>query len=374
MKSAESPRNTTPNSDRESTEISLFVRTSDEEIKKWDKSRIFDALMRETDISEDAAAIVAREVEKMIGELQLDVITAPLIRELTNAKLVEYGLAKIRRQHTRLGVPLYDARQIIMSPNKENANVPHGPEATNLTLAEQIKKEFALLEVFSQDLADAHMRGDIHLHDLGMVEKQLNRDTSLYNKYFGPQRFAGQPWYGGHLGETNDNNYCYFDAGGMQFMVLSLEYSPRDETLAWAAEVAARHPRHRVILVTHCYMRPKGRDSQTGGVFGNSGDGVWEKLVRRAPNIFLVVSGHVLGVGRQVSVNEAGLPVHETLVDYQGLPNGGDGWLRIMRFIPSQDRIEVRAYSPLLDETMEDQEHTFSLEYSMTAPALRKAG
>ncbi len=177
------------------------------------------------------------------------------------------------------------------------------------------------------------------------------------------------------MGETNDNNYRYFDAGGMQFMVLSLEYSPQvTKRLRGRAEVAARHPRHRVILVTHCYMRPKGRDSQTGGAFGNSGDGIWEKLVRRAPNIFLVVSGHVLGVGRQVSVNEAGLPVHETLVDYQGLPNGGDGWLRIMRFIPSEDRIEVRAYSPLLDETMEDQEHTFSLEYSMTAPALRKAG
>ncbi|MBP7087261.1 MAG: anaerobic ribonucleoside-triphosphate reductase [Methanomassiliicoccales archaeon] len=186
MKSAESPRNTSPNSERESTEISLFVRTSDEEIKKWDKSRIFDALMRETDISEDAAAIVAREVEKMIGELQLDVITAPLIRELTNAKLVEYGLSKIRRQHTRLGVPLYDARQIIMSPNKENANVPHGPEATNLTLAEQIKKEFALLEVFSQDLADAHMRGDIHLHDLGMVDRPYCSGQSIeYVKKFG---------------------------------------------------------------------------------------------------------------------------------------------------------------------------------------------
>ncbi|HNX47637.1 MAG TPA: anaerobic ribonucleoside-triphosphate reductase [Methanomassiliicoccales archaeon] len=164
----------------------MFVRTSDEEIKKWDKSRIYDALMRETDISEDAAAIVSREVEKMIGELQLDVITAPLIRELTNAKLVEYGLAKIRRQHTRLGVPLYDARQIIMSPNKENANVPHGPEATNLTLAEQIKKEFALLEVFSQDLADAHMRGDIHLHDLGMIDRPYCSGQSIeYVKKFG---------------------------------------------------------------------------------------------------------------------------------------------------------------------------------------------
>lgn len=172
--------------DKESTELSLFVRTSDEEIRKWDKSKIFDALMRETTISEDAAAIVAREVEKMISELDIEVITAPLIRELTNAKLVEYGLSKIRRQHTRLGVPLYDARQIIMNPNKENANVPHGPEATNLTLAERIKKEFALLEIFSQEMADAHMRGDIHLHDLGMIDRPYCSGQSIeYVKKFG---------------------------------------------------------------------------------------------------------------------------------------------------------------------------------------------
>ncbi|WP_019176929.1 anaerobic ribonucleoside-triphosphate reductase [Methanomassiliicoccus luminyensis] len=171
---------------KESTELSLFVRTSDEELKKWDRAKIFDALMRETTISEDAAAIVSREVEKMMTELEIDVITAPLIRELTNAKLVEYGLSKIRKQHTRLGVPLYDARQIIMMPNKENANVPHNPEATNLTLAENIKKEFALLEVFSQDLADAHMRGDIHLHDLGMVDRPYCSGQSIeYVKKFG---------------------------------------------------------------------------------------------------------------------------------------------------------------------------------------------
>ncbi len=172
--------------EKESTELSLFVRTSDEEIRKWDKTKIYDALIRETTISEDAASIVAREVEKMILELELDVVTAPLIRELTNAKLVEYGLAKIRKQHTRLGVPLYDARQIIMNPNKENANVPHGPEATNLTLSERIKKEFALLEVFSQDMSDAHMRGDIHLHDLGMIDRPYCSGQSIeYVKKFG---------------------------------------------------------------------------------------------------------------------------------------------------------------------------------------------
>jgi len=187
MKATESIQKTTDfGSEKESTELTLFVRTSDEELKKWDRVKIYDALMRETTISEDAASIVAREVEKMISELEIEFVTAPLIRELTNAKLVEYGLSKIRKQHTRLGVPLYDAREIIMAPNKENANVPHGPEATNLTLAENIKKEFALLEVFSQDLADAHMRGDIHLHDLGMIDRPYCSGQSIeYVKKFG---------------------------------------------------------------------------------------------------------------------------------------------------------------------------------------------
>ena len=171
---------------KESTDITLFVRTSDEEIKKWDKSRIYDALMRETNIGEDAASIVAREVEKMISKMEIEYITAPLIRELTNAKLVEYGLEAIRKQHTRLGVPIYDAREIIMSPNKENANVPHGPEATNLTLAENIKKEFALLEVFTPDIADAHMKGLVHLHDLGMIDRPYCGGQSIeYVKKFG---------------------------------------------------------------------------------------------------------------------------------------------------------------------------------------------
>lgn len=170
----------------ESTDLTLFVRTSDEELKKWDKQRIFEALMRETDISEDAAAIVATEVDKMVSKMEIEYITAPLIREMTNAKLIEYGLESIRKQHTRLGVPLYDARQIIMNPNKENANVPHGPEATNLTLSENIKKEFALLEVFTPDIADVHMSGTVHLHDLGMIDRPYCSGQSIeYVKKFG---------------------------------------------------------------------------------------------------------------------------------------------------------------------------------------------
>jgi anaerobic ribonucleoside-triphosphate reductase len=172
----------------ESTEIGLFVRTSDENggMKKWDRQKIYDALVRETDINPDAARVVAAEVEKMVSKMDIAYITAPLIRELTNAKLMEYGLESIRKQHTRLGTPIYDAREIIVSPNKENANVPHGPEATNLTLAETIKKEFALLEVFSPEVADAHMNGLIHLHDLGMIDRPYCSGQSIeYVKKYG---------------------------------------------------------------------------------------------------------------------------------------------------------------------------------------------
>jgi ribonucleoside-triphosphate reductase (formate) len=170
----------------ETTDMALFVRTSDEAMNGWDRQRIVEALIRETYVDVDTANAIAREVEELIAGSKIRMITAPLIRELVDSKLVERGLEQARRMHTRLGMPLFDVDQLILHPNKENANVPHGPEATNLTLAERIKKEYALLSVFSQEVADAHMRGDIHLHDLGFVDRPYCSGQSLeYIKRFG---------------------------------------------------------------------------------------------------------------------------------------------------------------------------------------------
>ncbi len=170
----------------ETTDMALFVRTSEESMNDWNRQRIVDALIRETYIDVDTAKEIAREVEDLIVTSKIKMITAPLVRELVDTKLVERGLEQARKMHTRLGMPLYDVDQLILHPNKENANVPHGPEATNLTLAERIKKEYALLSVFSQETADAHMRGDIHLHDLGFVDRPYCSGQSLeYIKRFG---------------------------------------------------------------------------------------------------------------------------------------------------------------------------------------------
>ncbi len=172
--------------DFETTDMALFVRTSDESMHDWNRQRIVDALIRETYVDLDTANEIARDVEDLIATSKIRMITAPLVRELVDAKLIERGLEQARKMHTRLGMPLFDVDQLILHPNKENANVPHGPEATNLTLAERIKKEYALLSVFSEEVADAHMRGDIHLHDLGFVDRPYCSGQSLeYIKRFG---------------------------------------------------------------------------------------------------------------------------------------------------------------------------------------------
>ncbi len=171
---------------QDATDLSLFVRTSGEDIEGFNRGKIVAALIRETEIDETIANIIGVEVEEQIKQLKLKTITAPLIRELVDVKLLEHGLEDARRKHTRLGSPLYDVKEIILNQNKENANVPHGPEATNLTLAEGIKKEFALLHVFTQDISDAHMRGDIHLHDLGFIDRPYCSGQSVeYVKKFG---------------------------------------------------------------------------------------------------------------------------------------------------------------------------------------------
>jgi hypothetical protein len=206
-------------------------------------------------------------------------------------------------------------------------------------------------------------------HDLVSKDKSITRDSTLYNKYFGVQRFEKEPWYGGHLGETNDNNYCTFTAAGRDFLVLSLEYAPRDEALVWAAEVCQKHPAHNVIVATHSYLNLQGRIAARPKVTGstaNSGEDMWNKLIRKEPNIFMVACGHVGGVRLQHSTNDFGKPVIEILTDYQNLDKGGLGWLRTMRFVPEENKIYVAAYSPLLKQHNADPKHSHPIELNFS--------
>ncbi|MCE5210461.1 MAG: anaerobic ribonucleoside-triphosphate reductase, partial [Deltaproteobacteria bacterium] len=163
----------------ETTDLTLFVRTSGEEIALWDRQRIVDALVREADIDDEIATQISKEVEKQIIASGISVLTTALIRELVNVRLIERGLEKERRLHGRLGFPLYDVRQLILHQNKQDANIPHSPEGTNLIFAEGIKRELSLYDVFSADVGEAHITGDIHIHALGQIDRPYSCCQSL---------------------------------------------------------------------------------------------------------------------------------------------------------------------------------------------------
>lgn len=170
----------------ESTELTLFVRGSGDDLVGWDRRRIIDALVRETDVDIQTADTISKEVETQIIRSGITTVTAPLIRELVDAKLLERGLEKAWRMHSRVGFPLYDVEGIMLRPNRENANIPHSPEATSLTLAEGIKKYYALEKVFSNQVGNAHLIGDIHIHNMGFIDRAYSSYQSLeYLKRYG---------------------------------------------------------------------------------------------------------------------------------------------------------------------------------------------
>jgi len=171
------------------------VRTSGDRIVAWDRKRIVTALITETGIDECTADLIALEVERQITAAGVQTLTAPLIRELVDAKLIEHGLEEYRKKHMRLGVPLYDAEHIIRTPNREDALTRHDPDSTDRMAAAQVKKEYALSQVFSEEVAAAHLAGGIHLHSLGFIDRFHSGRHSLgYVARFGANRCAaGQP-------------------------------------------------------------------------------------------------------------------------------------------------------------------------------------
>lgn len=212
-------------------------------------------------------------------------------------------------------------------------------------------------------------------HDMGYETTSVNppeyrtavtRETQI-NNYFPPSRFDHEPWYGDNFNESSENYYCIFEEANMQFLVISLEFVPRDSVLDWANNVVASHPNHRCIVVTHWYLKADGTrfTKNPYGVKGNNAEQIWQKFVGQHKNIFMVLSGHVLGESRLTSIGANDNSVYQILADYQGLPNGGDGYLRIIKFIPGKNRIDIRTYSPTKKKYMKNPESQFTLEYPM---------
>ncbi|MDD4253905.1 MAG: anaerobic ribonucleoside-triphosphate reductase [Methanofollis sp.] len=154
------------------------VRSSEGHIFEWDRSKIIAQIEKETKLVEDfygyagatpeQAGEIAKEVEERIRKLGLRSLSGPLIREIVNMTFLEKGMVQYRNVCTRVGTPVFDAHLIDVGRGFEahdNANLQENAETSHKKKADKISKEQYLLQL-PPELADRHLAGDLHVHDL----------------------------------------------------------------------------------------------------------------------------------------------------------------------------------------------------------------
>ena len=92
-------------------------------------------------------------------------------------------------------------------------------------------------------------------------------------------------------------------------------------------------------------------------------------LVIPHDNVWFVLCGHKHDEYTRIE-NLNGHDVFQLLADYQSRPNGGNGWLRTMRFSPADNKVYVQTYSPSLNQYETDGNSEFALDMPLNAFSL----
>jgi hypothetical protein len=194
-----------------------------------------------------------------------------------------------------------------------------------------------------------------------------------YREYFGSKdllthRYDGQVGYGGV--SSNDLNTYHFvkssDAiDAREYLMLNLEFDtpghkpgstpasgdiPVFDAIAWAQGVIDANPGKPTVISTHVFEgTAHGPPSNpwTAGPGRNSQLQIFDKLVKDNSQVFMVLSGHTSQNTHQVKQNTAGLPVLQMVTDFtKVLPNGGDGFMRLVELDEDAGEIRVKTFTP----------------------------
>lgn len=214
-------------------------------------------------------------------------------------------------------------------------------------------------------------------HDYGPGGSAATRDT-LFNEYFPFDAISVWPTFGGAMIDGRlDNTYHLFDAGGRKWIIVALEWAPRNETVAWANRVMEKHADRTGILITHAYMNNNDQrydhtDTQNPQRYNphlyktpgtkNDGTELWDKLVSRH-NFAFALNGHVLGdgAGYMAAKNDRGKTCHQILANFQMRKLGGEAYMRLLEFHPDGRTVQVKTYSPLYDSYLLEPDQQFQL-------------
>ncbi|WP_003540073.1 anaerobic ribonucleoside-triphosphate reductase [Desulfotomaculum nigrificans] len=165
------------------------IQKRDGRIVPFDETKITEAIFK-------AAKAVGGEDRQTAMELTLEVLKmlkkkyngnlfgVEEVQDMVEKVLIETGHARTakayilyRHQRTRLREAksdLMDAvAEILAETNRENANISNSPSAKMLQIASAASKKYYLTRLIPEEMSQAHIRGDIHIHDLDFYGKTL---------------------------------------------------------------------------------------------------------------------------------------------------------------------------------------------------------
>jgi len=167
--------------------------------------------------------------------------------------------------------------------------------------------------------------------------------------------------------KTLENAYYEFvSPHNIKYLILSLEFDPRDTIVQQAKQIVsqAKYKNYKVIILTHSYMKAMSEDNVLIEKEGYKlkdvtyGKDLWKQLIAPSTNIEMVFCGHIAGtggfvqnVGYRKDKNAGHKEVHQMMFNAQTdgggwHGNGGDGWLRILEFLPDKHTVIVKTFSP----------------------------
>ncbi len=258
-------------------------------------------------------------------------------------------------------------------------------------------------DVVENDMPEEWLRAQTAMQtlsaaDLPAVVVLGNKDVSslvpresLFERYFTWAAFAsvngphGAAWGAAESGRL-ENLWRRLETPWGPFLILALEFGPRETILDWSDQLLTQHRDARVIILTHAYLYSNGeryhwerwgceqrwnphaylRGAEDGAV--SDGERIWQRLILRHTHVVAVLCGHVKnsGVAYSAAQRKAGTIVHQLLANFQDgvTPDrgmGGGGFLRLLEFQSDARTVAVKTYSPWYDRWLADPEHNFEL-------------
>ncbi|MGK9127093.1 metallophosphoesterase [Olivibacter sp. SA151] len=215
-------------------------------------------------------------------------------------------------------------------------------------------------------------------HDQYPSQFAVSGTTKYYNQYFGIDHFKGRNYYGGYFGKDNDSHYDLISAGGIDLIIIYLEFDAFDEQQEamndWAVNLLKQYKDRKAIIVSHYilgYNPVAGSNVAGQASFGKQGQRLYD-CVKNQSNVFLMLCGHVGDNGEGYRQDTyAGHTIKTMLSDYQSRPMGGNGLMRLLTFDLEKDQLRVRTLSPYHQLEEKDEDSFFTLPLFREASASR---